>query len=51
MEKLDIINLINKNPLENLSEKENTKMASRILEVFTTDSQKLFASSYYCYLK
>ena len=51
MEKLDIINLINKNPLENLSEKENTKMASRILEVFTTDFQKLFASSYYCYLK
>jgi phage anti-repressor protein len=50
MEKLDIINLIESNPITKLSNTFNNKLLTKIKEQFTDSQQQLFISSFYCYL-
>jgi len=50
MEKLDIINLIESNPITKLSNTFNNKLLNKIKEQFTDVQQQLFISSFYCYL-
>jgi hypothetical protein len=50
MEKLDIINLIELNPITKLSNTFNNKLLNKIKEQFTDVQQQLFISSFYCYL-
>jgi phage anti-repressor protein len=50
MEKLDIVNLIETNPITKLSNTFNNKLLNKIKEQFTDSQQHLFVSSFYCYL-
>ena len=50
MEQLNIVELIEKNPLTKLSCDYNLKLLSKIKENFTNFEQQLFLSSFYCYL-
>lgn len=50
MQQLDIINLIENNPITKLSQRYNNKFLTRIKENFTELEQQLFVSSFYCYL-
>jgi len=47
---LDIVDLIEKNPISKLSDTYNNKLLIKIEEKFTEYEQKLFISSFYCYL-
>ena len=49
MSSLDIVNLIEKNPITKLSGTYNSKLLSKIKEEFTETQQQLFVSSFYCY--
>ena len=51
MEELNIVELIEKNPITKLSSNYNNKLLNKIKEKFTELEQKLFVSSFYCYLK
>ena len=46
----NIVNLIEKNPIIKLSHNYNNKLINNIKEEFTEIQQKLFVSSFYCYL-
>ena len=50
MNDLDIVDLIEKNPITRLSPSYNNKLLKHIKETFTGFEQKLFVSSFYCYL-
>ena len=50
-ETLDIIELIEKNPITKLSNTFNNKLLLKIKENFNEDEQKIFITSFYCYLK
>jgi phage anti-repressor protein len=50
-ERLDIVQLIENNPLEKLSNHYQTELLDRIKETFNDSDQQLFISSFYCYLK
>lgn len=50
METLDIVNLIETNPITKLSNDYNVKLINKIRENFTDMEQQLFLSSFYCYL-
>jgi hypothetical protein len=50
MEKLNIVNLIESNPITKLSNTFNNKLLNKIKENFTDIQQQLFISSFYCYL-
>ena len=50
METLDIIDLIEKNPITKLSDTYNNKLLTKIKENFNEIEQQLFISSFYCYL-
>ncbi len=50
IENLDIVNLIEKNPITKLSDTYNNKLLLEIKKKFTNDQQQLFISSFYCYL-
>lgn len=50
-ERLDIVNLIENNPLEKLSNDYQTKLLDKIKETFSDSDQQLFIASFYCYLK
>ena len=50
MEKLDIVKLIEDNPITKLSNHYNIKLLTKIKESFTDFEQQLFLSSFYCYL-
>ena len=50
METLDIVNLIETNPITKLSNDYNVKLLVKIKENFTDMEQQLFLSSFYCYL-
>jgi hypothetical protein len=50
MEKLDIISLIETNPIIKLNSDYNNKLLNKIKNEFTDDEQKLFLTSFYCYL-
>jgi phage anti-repressor protein len=48
--KLDIIHLIEKNPLTRLSKDYQNKFVQKIQNTFTESQQNIFVSSFYCYL-
>lgn len=50
MQDLDIVSLIEKNPISKLSSTYNNKLLTKIKEKFTEFEQQLFISSFYCYL-
>jgi phage anti-repressor protein len=50
MSKLNIVELIEKNPISKLSNTYNSKLLSKIKESFTNSQQQLFISSFYCCL-
>lgn len=50
MSSLNIVELIEKNPITQLSKTYNNKLLSKIKEIFTLSQQKLFISSFYCFL-
>ena len=51
MEEFNIIDLIEKNPISKLSNTYNSKLLGKIKALFTDFEEKLFISSFYCYLK
>jgi hypothetical protein len=50
MEQLNIVELIESNPITKLSQDYNAKMLVKIKANFTDFEQQLFLSSFYCYL-
>ena len=50
MNELNIVDLIEKNPIAKLSKTYNNKLLNKIKETFTGFEQQLFVSSFYCYL-
>jgi hypothetical protein len=50
MNQLDIVKLIEDNPITKLSNHYNIKLLTKIKESFTDFEQQLFLSSFYCYL-
>lgn len=50
MQKLNIVELIESNPISKLSNEYNGKLLTKIKDVFTDFEQQLFVSSFYCYL-
>ncbi len=50
MEEVNIVDLIENNPITKLSKDYNVKLLSKIKEHFNDFEQKLFLSSFYCYL-
>ena len=50
MESINIVNLIEKNPIMKLGDTYNNKLLIKIKENFTEIEQQIFISSFYCYL-
>ena len=50
MQELNIVELIEKNPISRLSNVYNNKLLIKIKDNFTSFEQQLFVSSFYCYL-
>ena len=50
MQELNIVELIEKNPISKLSKAYNNKLINKIKENFTGFEQQLFVSSFFCYL-
>jgi hypothetical protein len=50
MDTINIVELIEKNPITKLSKDYNVKLLTKIKEQFTDFEQQLFLSSFYCYL-
>jgi hypothetical protein len=50
MQELNIVELIENNPITKLSNTYNNKLLNKIKEKFTGFEQQLFISSFYCYL-
>ena len=50
MEQLNIVELIERNPITKLSSAYNNRLLNKINENFTGFEQQLFISSFYCYL-
>jgi len=50
MQELNIVELIEKNPITKLSNTYNSKLLNKIKENFTGFEQQLFITSFYCYL-
>jgi hypothetical protein len=50
METINIVELIENNPITKLSDDYNVKLLTKIKEHFTDFEQQLFLSSFYCYL-
>jgi len=48
---IDIVNLIENNPITKLSGNYQTKLVQKVKNNFTNYEQQLFLSSFYCYLK
>ncbi len=49
-QELNIIDLIEKNPITRLSQEYNSRLLTKIQESFTGFEQQLFVSSFYCFL-
>jgi hypothetical protein len=47
---IDIVNLIEKNPLTKLSGNYQSIMVEKVRQNFNTYEQQMFVSSFYCYL-
>jgi len=50
METIDIVSLIENNPITKLTNDYNNKLLYKIKNEFTNDEQQLFLTSFYCYL-
>ena len=50
MEEVNIIDLIEKNPITKLNSNYNGKLLNKIKEIFTETQQKIFVTSFYCFL-
>ena len=50
METLNIVDLIENNPITKLSASYNNKLITKIKDNFTESQQQLFVASFYCYL-
>jgi hypothetical protein len=50
MQELNIVELIEKNPLTRLSSTYNNKLLNKIQQKFTSFEQQIFVSSFYCFL-
>ena len=50
-EVIDIVSLIENNPITRLTQTYNNKLINKIKEEFTESQQQLFVSSFYCYLQ
>jgi len=50
MSDIDIVELIENNPITSLSQNYNIKLLEKIQQEFSNFEQKLFISSFYCYL-
>jgi hypothetical protein len=50
MQELNIVELIEKNPISKLSKVYNSKLINKIQDNFTDFESQLFVSSFYCYL-
>ncbi len=50
METINIVELIENNPITKLSRDYNVKLLTKIKETFTDFEQQLFLSSFYCYI-
>jgi len=50
MQELNIVELIEKNPITKLSNTYNNKLLNKLKENFSSFEQQLFVSSFYCYL-
>ena len=50
METIDIVSLIENNPITKLSNDYNNKLLCKIKHNFTDTEQQLFLTSFYCYL-
>ena len=48
--KMDIVSLIEDNPITRLSGTYQSKLLERVKVAFTDDEQQMFVTSYYCYL-
>jgi phage anti-repressor protein len=48
---INIVDLINNNPLAKLSKPYQSKLINKIKHAFTNDEQQLFVASFYCYLQ
>lgn len=48
--KLDIIQIIEKNPITRLSSEYQNKLINKIKTNFNNKQQQLFVTSFYCYL-
>ena len=49
-ENLDIVSLIEKNPITRLSNNYQNDFINKIKQNFTEDEQQLFVANFYCYL-
>lgn len=49
-EQLDIVKLIEENPITKLTNVYQSKLINKIKNKFSTEEQKLFVASFYCYL-
>ena len=49
-ETLNIVQLIEENPLNKLTKPYQNRLLNKIKESFSTEEQKLFIASFYCYL-
>jgi len=50
MEQLNIVDLIERNPITKLTDTYNVKLLDKIKSKFSEFEQQLFISSFYCYL-
>ena len=50
MTDINIVELIETNPIINLSQNYNIKLLEKIQQEFSNFEQRLFISSFYCYL-
>lgn len=50
MTELNIVELIEKNPITKLSTTYQSRLITKIKDTFTNDEQQLFVASFYCYL-
>ena len=50
MQELNIVELIEKNPISKLTKVYNNKLINKIKDNFTGFEPQLFVSSFYCYL-
>ena len=48
---VDIVNLIESNPITKLNGNYQSKLIEKVKNIFTSYEQQLFLSSFYCFLK